>query len=219
MRLLLRIVCLAGALLAALPIYADVAVKGYTRKDGTYVAPHMRSDPNSTKNDNFSTVGNVNPYTGKLGTKPGDGGTTSLVPASDLVAPTPTSAVVSTQTAAVASANPAIAPASNPTALSDHQLLLLLLDKVSALEARLGTADQKVFQQTSVVPSGSIGVPTSALPPTIQAWRGLKNGMPEDRVKALLGEPVRIANNFWYYPNGGRIYFFLGSVSRWEEPQ
>jgi hypothetical protein len=77
MRLLLRIVCLAGALLAALPCHAAVAVKGYTRKDGTYVAPHYRSATNSTKNDNYSTKGNVNPYTGKEGTKPGDAGSSS----------------------------------------------------------------------------------------------------------------------------------------------
>lgn len=49
-----------------------VHVNGYTRKDGTYVAPHERTAPNSTKNDNWSTKGNVNPYTGKAGTKPVD---------------------------------------------------------------------------------------------------------------------------------------------------
>ncbi|MCC6932576.1 MAG: hypothetical protein IT292_04895 [Deltaproteobacteria bacterium] len=39
------------------------------RKNGTYVAPHYRSSPNSTKLDNWSTEGNINPYTGKTGTK------------------------------------------------------------------------------------------------------------------------------------------------------
>ncbi len=48
---------------------AQVHVNGYTRKDGTYVAPHMRSSPNSIKQDNWSTKGNINPYTGKIGTK------------------------------------------------------------------------------------------------------------------------------------------------------
>lgn len=47
-----------------------VHVKGYTRKDGTYVAPHTRSAPNHTRSDNWSTKGNVNPYTVKVGTKP-----------------------------------------------------------------------------------------------------------------------------------------------------
>lgn len=46
-----------------------VHVRGYTRKDGTYVAPHYRSAPNGTSSDNWSTKGNVNPYTGEAGTK------------------------------------------------------------------------------------------------------------------------------------------------------
>jgi hypothetical protein len=44
-------------------------VHGYTRSNGTYVAPHYRSAPNSTKTDNWSTKGNINPYTGQAGTK------------------------------------------------------------------------------------------------------------------------------------------------------
>ena len=46
---------------------ADVQVNGYYKKDGTYVQPHYRSDPNSTPDDNWSTKGNVNPYTNKPG--------------------------------------------------------------------------------------------------------------------------------------------------------
>jgi hypothetical protein len=45
----------------------DVHVSGYTRKDGTYVAPHYRSAPDSNRYNNWSTFGNVNPYTGKVG--------------------------------------------------------------------------------------------------------------------------------------------------------
>lgn len=43
-------------------------VKGYTTKKGTYVAPYYKQSPNKSKLDNFSTKGNVNPYTGKKGT-------------------------------------------------------------------------------------------------------------------------------------------------------
>jgi hypothetical protein len=51
-----------------------VSVRGYVTKNGTYVAPHYRTAPNDTKLDNWSTKGNVNPYTGKEGTKdPGIG--------------------------------------------------------------------------------------------------------------------------------------------------
>ncbi len=49
--------------------YSDTKVKGYTTKKGTYVAPYYRSNKNSTPRDNYSTKGNVNPYTGKKGAK------------------------------------------------------------------------------------------------------------------------------------------------------
>lgn len=47
---------------------AVTRVKGYATKKGTYVPPHYRSNSNSTKFDNYSTKGNINPYTGKKGT-------------------------------------------------------------------------------------------------------------------------------------------------------
>ncbi len=52
------------------PSLADVHVDGYYRKDGTYVQPHYRSDPDGNPNNNWSTQGNTNPYTGQEGTKP-----------------------------------------------------------------------------------------------------------------------------------------------------
>lgn len=47
-------------------------VSGYTKSNGTYVQGYYRTTPNTTRNDNYSTVGNVNPYTGSYGTKPAD---------------------------------------------------------------------------------------------------------------------------------------------------
>jgi hypothetical protein len=44
-------------------------VEGYVRRDGTYVAPHMQTNPNRTQTDNFGTRGNYNPYTGQYGTR------------------------------------------------------------------------------------------------------------------------------------------------------
>lgn len=43
-------------------------VKGYFKKNGTYVAPHFRSNPNRTVTDNYSFEENVNPHTGEIGT-------------------------------------------------------------------------------------------------------------------------------------------------------
>lgn len=63
MRLLVLIGLLSGFLLA------DQYVHGYTRSNGTHVDGYYRSSPNNTVGDNFSTKGNVNPYTGQEGTK------------------------------------------------------------------------------------------------------------------------------------------------------
>lgn len=57
-------VAFTGAALAA----DDHAVKGYVKRDGTYVAPTVATNPNSTKLDNYSTKDSVNPYSGKVGT-------------------------------------------------------------------------------------------------------------------------------------------------------
>ena len=43
-------------------------VRGYARRDGTYVSPHYRSSPDASPYNNYSYKGNVNPYTGKVGT-------------------------------------------------------------------------------------------------------------------------------------------------------
>lgn len=45
------------------------SVRGHTTKSGTYVQPHHATNRDSTKSNNYSHKGNVNPYTGKEGTK------------------------------------------------------------------------------------------------------------------------------------------------------
>jgi opacity protein-like surface antigen len=57
------------AALTATTAIADEIVNGYMRQDGTYVQPHFRSSPNSTKIDNYSSQGNTNPYTGERGSQ------------------------------------------------------------------------------------------------------------------------------------------------------
>lgn len=47
----------------------SASVRGYTTKSGKTVAPYQRTTPNGSKQDNWSAKGNVNPYTGKSGTK------------------------------------------------------------------------------------------------------------------------------------------------------
>ncbi|GIW66107.1 MAG: hypothetical protein KatS3mg095_0005 [Candidatus Parcubacteria bacterium] len=48
---------------------AYVRVRGYFRRDGTYIMPHYRTYPNRIKWDNWSSSGNYNPFTGKRGYK------------------------------------------------------------------------------------------------------------------------------------------------------
>lgn len=45
------------------------SVRPYVRRNGTSVAPHRRSMPNRTWQDNWSAKPNSNPYTGKQGTR------------------------------------------------------------------------------------------------------------------------------------------------------
>ena len=56
-------------LMASSHIYGDVRISGYYRKNGTYVQPHYRSNPDGNFYNNWSTAGNVNPHTGEYGTK------------------------------------------------------------------------------------------------------------------------------------------------------
>jgi hypothetical protein len=52
---------------------SDHTVRGYTKANGAHVDSYHATNGDSTKNNNYSTKGNVNPYTGKTGTKKRDG--------------------------------------------------------------------------------------------------------------------------------------------------
>jgi hypothetical protein len=67
-RILAALCCLAFLATGAMA-QRTTHVKGSTRSNGTYVAPHERTKANKTKDDNWSTKGNVNPNTGKRGTR------------------------------------------------------------------------------------------------------------------------------------------------------
>lgn len=67
------IVFLVVGLLPVFAIAGDTTVKGHwkdTDHDGmkdTYIEPYHRTTPNNTKDDNYSTYPNTNPYTGQQG--------------------------------------------------------------------------------------------------------------------------------------------------------
>lgn len=71
-KLLFAIPILALAVTAFLPpstASADVYVNGYDRSNGTHVNGHYRSDPDGSRDNNWSHSGNTNPYTGAKGNR------------------------------------------------------------------------------------------------------------------------------------------------------
>ena len=68
----LKLLAIALVLLTINIMEVDAAgrvyVKGYYRKDGTYVRPHYRTAPDSNPYNNYSYPGNYNPNTGKYST-------------------------------------------------------------------------------------------------------------------------------------------------------
>lgn len=68
MRMLpVALLCVSALVCAKRGLGADY-VRGYTRSNGTYVAPYYRTHPDHTTANNWSTYPNVNPYTGQVGT-------------------------------------------------------------------------------------------------------------------------------------------------------
>lgn len=66
---MLKWIALAGLVALAPAASADSTyVRGHLRNDGTYVQPHYRTTPDSSRLNNWSTQGNYNPYTGRAGT-------------------------------------------------------------------------------------------------------------------------------------------------------
>ena len=50
-------------------VMADTYVRGYQKRDGSFVQGHYRSKKDNSFDNNYSTRGNTNPYTGTIGTK------------------------------------------------------------------------------------------------------------------------------------------------------
>lgn len=59
-------VCLCFLLVGVEDLLSQVRVRGYFRKDGTYVQPHVRSAPDGNPYNNYSFPGNYNPNTGTI---------------------------------------------------------------------------------------------------------------------------------------------------------
>lgn len=72
MKKILSTILISLVLLLGVSSFAEAkisSVRGYIKPStGKYVAPYFKTSPNKTKFDNFSTKGNINPFTGKKGT-------------------------------------------------------------------------------------------------------------------------------------------------------
>lgn len=66
----LKIISLLFLCVISIVAHADTYVRGYTKNNGTYVEGHYRSNPDTSRDNNYSTYGNTNPYTGRKGTVP-----------------------------------------------------------------------------------------------------------------------------------------------------
>jgi hypothetical protein len=77
---------------------------------------------------------------------------------------------------------------------------------------------------TRVWSAPSASPPTSAkrdVPPDKVRWRSLEAGMSKAQVRALLGEPEKVAWKIyedWYFANGGKVWFHEGRLEGWTEP-
>lgn len=64
------VACLLALFVLAVAVDAIAAdrvrVRGYYRKDGTYVRPHYRTKPDGNPYNNYSFPGNYNPNTGRI---------------------------------------------------------------------------------------------------------------------------------------------------------
>jgi hypothetical protein len=65
---MLRLIMTCGFLVVVANTQAQTHVNGYMRSNGTYVAPHYRSNADGNTFNNWSSQGNANPYTGQQGT-------------------------------------------------------------------------------------------------------------------------------------------------------
>lgn len=200
MKAIAVLLALFAMLFVSLAEARGVRVRGYTRKDGTYVAPHYRSSPNSSKSDNYSTRGNYNPYTGKTGTADPYGigrpyesssyGTSSYVaPANE---PTPAAAMPSSGWRSYGSSQPSTlnpagitqgelrAATRASTATAERQSALIA---VQELGERLRASDPQFDRKFALI-EGQVREIQSTLPPAqwvgaiSAAWAGLPAYLP-----------------------------------------
>jgi hypothetical protein len=102
---------------------SDVYVRPYVKSNGTVVQGHMRSAPDKTGGNNFSTKGNVNPYTGAAGTV--------VVPGSGMSPAKP------------ASLQSGLALQNNLAVSQFESLMTSLIDRLNSIESIINNVSQR----------------------------------------------------------------------------
>lgn len=195
---------------------SDVYVRPYVKSNGTVVQGHMRSAPDKTGVNNFSTKGNVNPYTGEPGTVVAPGG----------VGRTVNSAVMDSSPAETKTVDMSMRIGAIESKID------ALTKKVDVLIANLSPsfsnkpAKTTVPSKTKTVPSKPTATKSSTKPRSsdksslLLSWRKLRRGMTYSNVRSIMGEPTKIeAGEFsrWTYKHG-TLTFCLDKLDAWIEP-
>ena len=98
---------------------------------------------------------------------------------------------------------------------------LLLQQKIDALELRikqLETQLRESMEFQKMLETGEFGWQNR------NNWRKLEIGMPEDEVRSILGDPIKVikgSKTLWYYPSiyKGFVSFDQnGNLAGWNEP-
>lgn len=66
-KLIITIMMLAAIASPAFARRSTSYIRGHLTKNGTYVQPYYKTSPGQSIYNNWSTQGNMNPYTGKVG--------------------------------------------------------------------------------------------------------------------------------------------------------
>jgi hypothetical protein len=192
----------AGSSVAQRKSSSDVYVRPYVKSNGTVVEGHIRSAPDKTAGNNFSTKGNVNPYTGEAGT---------------VIAPSGSSFGTGSPST--------LSPSQSVTTSSDVNALAA---RISKLEATVETLSKKIdtlIGKLSTTQAKPIAAkPTPSKPAVVvskpkpvsnivvgskAAWRGLSRGMTKAQAKRLVGEPSRVDMD----SDGELRWFFVATIS------
>ena len=168
---------------------SDVYVKSYVKSNGTVVEGHMRSAPDKSAGNNFSTKGNVNPYTGEAGTVIAPGGSSFGTGSPVTLSPS--------QSASTSSDDSALAARISKL----ESTVDALSKKIDTLIGKLSTTQTKsaAAKATPAKPPVSVSKPkpvSSIIQGSTAAWRSLSRGMTKAQAKRLVGEPTSVQTSF-----------------------